>query len=595
MAGGGQGGGQGGGFGSGDGGYGSNVPPANAGMFSNNAPTPFGGTMGGPGGLGTANMGYGGGMGGFGGFSKVNPYGGGMGGFGGMGGPAPINTFGTPGAGERYVDKYGNPLTKNVAPQKPMSQQEMMTNGPMPGLIDPGFAMPPPPGFVPQPLPPQKVPITQFPSELQPQLPPGGVDRPAPFGLAAPTVEMNPIFGVAPGGMDQPAPGVYASAVTSPGFDNYSGPPRVSYEEFMRSNGQDPYSKEFSPQKQALQQQFQAMYGNSDPVRPSQKYPPFLGGFGGYGRFGGMPNMYNPFAQFSRPSAPIPSRLINAVAGGPSPMVGYAGGGIASLRYADGGKVGYEDLGAKLPSTQGTSAQDTYNRVMALGSSPEYAAYYNSLPSHLRAYAASPNDPNWAYQAAQERNQFEVNQGMDAFSPQSPNQTSLMKGARAGSSGSPLARYSRGLPAGQFGGSLSQLFKNYRTGSTAPDAPTSSAKAASASGTKPLIIGPQSVPKDDSGDDIVVDAPPPDSKDPTPSPLGVSEKYTPYTKPARRGYIPDLYGLNPNRTGQIGRNPTPNDPERFIFVPTPIPRPREIPTGPKSISQGNQGITGLMK
>jgi hypothetical protein len=77
----------------------------------------------------------------------------------------------------------------------------------------------------------------------------------------------------------------------------------------------------------------------------------------------------------------------------------------------------------------------------------------------------------------------------------------------------------------------------------------------------------------------------------------VSDKYTPYTKPARNVYTPNTYAYKPTPESQIGRVPTRDDPEavRRIFVPTPIPRPREIPTGPKSIPQGNQGIFGLRR
>lgn len=93
-------------------------------------------------------------------------------------------------------------------------------------------------------------------------------------------------------------------------------------------------------------------------------------------------------------------------------------------RFADGGSTGYEDLGNSLPSTWGTSAQDTYNRVIALGSSPEYQAYWDSLPDHLRAYATppatGPNDPNWTYAASQQMNQWEVSQGEDPFPKQTP-------------------------------------------------------------------------------------------------------------------------------------------------------------------------------
>lgn len=97
--------------------------------------------------------------------------------------------------------------------------------------------------------------------------------------------------------------------------------------------------------------------------------------------------------------------------------------GIASLRrYAEGGKIDYADYSSKYPNlwnTWGSSAQDTYNRVMRLGQSPEYRAYWNSLPNHLRAYAippaSGPNDPNWTYQAGQESNQWTVSQGSDPF------------------------------------------------------------------------------------------------------------------------------------------------------------------------------------
>jgi len=118
--------------------------------------------------------------------------------------------------------------------------------------------------------------------------------------------------------------------------------------------------------------------------------------------------------------------------------VGY--GGVPPLRFAEGGALEYADYPSTYPdlwNTWGTSAQDTYDRTMRLGQSPEYKAYWDALPAHLKnsvpKYAEGPNDPNWAYQASQQMNQWEVSQGENPFPVQTPPRNSITFSGNVGS------------------------------------------------------------------------------------------------------------------------------------------------------------------
>jgi hypothetical protein len=72
-----------------------------------------------------------------------------------------------------------------------------------------------------------------------------------------------------------------------------------------------------------------------------------------------------------------------------------------------------------LPDTWGASAQDTYNRVLSLGISPIWSAYWNALPDSTKLYVTPPatsrSDPTWIYKASQEAESWITFNGKNPF------------------------------------------------------------------------------------------------------------------------------------------------------------------------------------
>lgn len=269
-------------------------------------------------------------------------------------------------------------------------------------------------------------------------------------------------------------------------------------------------------------------------------------------------------AQLQLPKHMLPINVQDVMPSNAPNPTAMRSGGIASLRYADGGttpaaggqaKSGtdalYTQLGGQLPNTWGTSAQDTYNRNMALGQSQQWRDYYNSLPSHLRAYvpppATGPNDPNWSYLAEQQRNQWEVSQGTNPWDR---------------------------TPAGEGGGG---------SGVGQPKGLT-----------KPLKLPPGSKEGIDNDGGTIENKPGADGTTgttPKPTNLGV-RNYRTYTPPERRVYTPNTYSYKPTEASILGRG----------LPPKVAPAAYNVPAGPRAGAPSfgrpfvyDKGIAGLKK